>query len=781
MKLDYDPLSDDMIYTIDGKEVGRASTTSDPFAIQQEVQSSRSCGVGYSSARCSQCDRGFYRKNERCYKCPEDKLSNGALVGILVAVTTVIILFYLWISSLKLEFGNIMIGITFFQILSLFAKLPDISWDPILLQVWDFAAMLTFDIQLVQPECLVQDDFFSSYRFKFMLVLGFPILAILNLALTFSAYFIWIRGIVPFCKYLVEQVQNGAKNAKLKIRRLRGRSIAPIDFYHDQAVKKTKERERAKARAKADKKLYNFKTKLLGLLLTMLDLLYLTLFMKSAEFFNCQPLSKENLALGYVLVAENSLRCYEKSWYDLLPLAILGLVFYAVGIIGLFFGVLRAAYRNDPTLHFPKHFGFGGADYSQLANESLEKLNFSPSLVNLIATHRNAKTTTVDTPPKIKIEHVQLEKDMESLKTMHLDVLKNRKETAIDEMRGAVMIKPTGSIRGSNSAVATLARRVSITIPVNKIVASKRWSHWRDIKGYLKNRYEEWKRKRAERPYVEPKDRWYNKICVDVIQTRQSNYSRSFVFWDIIVQLRKALITVSITFITDSVVMKIVALQIIFLTALVLQLLARPYRYKNWNRLEEFVFTTLQFILTVSVGFYNTKEKSELEGNSASTPLQLALTWIIVFLIFAAGSGVLYLSFVEAKTFYSDVKSKGGVVAFIRERTNQRRERKRQQLLTEGGEISMKGDDAEVTKNITGTSKTKDFTQLDRRSLSPVAWTLKTSTMNEDEMDNAPEEEESEESSLSDKAETLADSEASSAIGNTRLGARNVSVRALDP
>lgn len=564
-----------------------------------------SCSVGYSGDRCSECTKRYYRLNGSCTRCPESTLSISAIIAIIAVSSIVGVALYLWISSLNLDFGNLFIGITFFQVLSLFVDFPEIEWPDQVLTIFSAAKSLMLDINFFAPECFVDSGL--SYEFKFKLVLAVPIIVTVNLVLAFLLYAIFellLRPLLNACGLCIapvdmKQVKDGYGSQPVP--RFRIDKSAPFDenpnnIYQRQfnnkpgypsnaarmslsmpvqpgfnynmnpiygrnsvafpnnnnnlspdfaidfnmpreqdlgidindgpqqnmadgmnTAKNFESNSRKTLNTPRDR-IYWFGIKLIGLWMTFLDVSYLTLFMKSIQIYNCRAPIGADDSLGLFIFGEPNKQCYTESWYsELLPFSILGIVFYAFGIIALSVGVLRNAYYYSPDLEFPKHFAFG------VIYRKIDKAERG-SLVSLIKRYR-----------KNKLEKHKVTGD------------------------GGGVVKRIGS------------REVLDSLSdINALVGPAKESH--------------------EDLGVRERVPWFGQICVDVISKRKNDFVPSFVFWSVVVLLRKALISVTVSLITDRDAMKIISLQAIFALALVLQLLSRPYRRYSWNRLEETIF-----------------------------------------------------------------------------------------------------------------------------------------------------------------------------------------------
>jgi hypothetical protein len=109
------------------------------------------CAPGYTGAVCGRCDIHYFKWRNTCQQC-----QGGAwwrfLVGIIIVLF--IMAFFFGFSSVKVShISGMAIGFSFWQILSMFSRFPNINWPPEIDNSLSAASITNFNIDFLSPLC----------------------------------------------------------------------------------------------------------------------------------------------------------------------------------------------------------------------------------------------------------------------------------------------------------------------------------------------------------------------------------------------------------------------------------------------------------------------------------------------------------------------------------------------------------------------------------------------------------------------------------------------------
>ncbi|KAI9136862.1 hypothetical protein BKA69DRAFT_78336 [Paraphysoderma sedebokerense] len=228
---------------------------------------------------------------------------------VVVAVGGIVLLYLLIrLTANGPGLGIASISINFVQMIVIVRELQ-LNWTTEFQAVMNSLSFVNLNIELVSPECLIQDESIN-YTFKMKVTLLLPVI------------FIGILAIIAIM------------NSSL-MRKARSAIGATSSFYLRYQYKRPDKLTEWRAQ-----------TELYYLLLrgfhALLIFLYVTVTSKTLSFFDC-TLEGDSF---YYLDADRSLRCYEPWWYDNLPFALAGLLFYVVGIPVYFLAVFFFLYQE---------------------------------------------------------------------------------------------------------------------------------------------------------------------------------------------------------------------------------------------------------------------------------------------------------------------------------------------------------------------------------------------------------------------------------------------------
>ncbi|KAI9146222.1 hypothetical protein BKA69DRAFT_3966 [Paraphysoderma sedebokerense] len=259
------------------------------------------CAEGYEGIRCASCGKNFYRLGEACREC---KVANYVPTIIAVSVIFAVVLLLTLLRHFglyKLSFASMHILINFLQTIWILRNIR-LDWPQELLELVEHINFIALNIDIVAPECIVQEPLTFSQRLRIVLALPICLLAITLLIAS-------IAGCIKNLK--APRTNNRNRNSFLNT------SSQPKerDNYTDIAFR------------------------VVGLFHVALSILYVNIAAKSFALFDCTVEDDGNAWLD----AKVSLICYQDWWYQELPYGIAAIIVYALGI-PLYFSVLSYFY-----------------------------------------------------------------------------------------------------------------------------------------------------------------------------------------------------------------------------------------------------------------------------------------------------------------------------------------------------------------------------------------------------------------------------------------------------
>lgn len=285
----------------------------------------RTCAEGYVGDRCGRCLDGYYKFKKACTPCSRD-----AWWRLVVACVIVMILcaFFLTFSSLKVSHINgIAIAFSFWQVISMFAKFPNIQWPQDMNNSITAASFVNFNLDFLALECI----FPVRFEVRYSLSLFFPLLLLL-LAILFYvlseirsciAFRIGKRLKIAYLPFIedpedVEAAPKG-KVAKLKfkfglfvvntIRKMKNGRIWLRNhsaWYIQEGVTRTQ--------------MQILRDKIINAYLTFLSFAYSFLMTAASELFTCTT----QLDGKYTLDSSPDILCWsDANWFGMLPIGVL--------------------------------------------------------------------------------------------------------------------------------------------------------------------------------------------------------------------------------------------------------------------------------------------------------------------------------------------------------------------------------------------------------------------------------------------------------------------------
>eukprot|EP00834_Sanchytrium_tribonematis_P000675 NODE_13_length_54415_cov_0.522424.p9 type:complete len:460 gc:universal NODE_13_length_54415_cov_0.522424:51931-50552(-) len=241
-------------------------------------------------------------------------------IMVIVIIFLGLVIFYLLRKGVSL--AAITILINFGQYLYIMNNM-ELQWPPLLSGVLSFFGNLSFSLDVTAPECLSGGA--VSYYDKFISIFVIPLI-FLAIFVTFP---IWLS---PHFKYPIFTIFGFIKKLLLK---------TPIPTRLPQLQKFTKINFVVNWSYPREKFMDNL---YLGLKMNYIavTLLYVNIANMGISYFSCRKIQYGDTT-KYFLVQAPDVECYNLTWYAHLPIGVLSLIFYILGIpvIYVFFFVTK--------------------------------------------------------------------------------------------------------------------------------------------------------------------------------------------------------------------------------------------------------------------------------------------------------------------------------------------------------------------------------------------------------------------------------------------------------
>ena len=154
------------------------------------------CAVGYlwpghaattenvTGDACTECQEKYYRDNRLCKKCPKEVWLVFVVFGVIVVALAPVLV---KLAQASQGFSAVNIAISYFQINSTFRQF-NFQWPKIVVDWFDFLAVLNLDVAWLAPECLVSWSFLN----KMAMIQALPVLYLAIFGFNYAAYFVYI-------------------------------------------------------------------------------------------------------------------------------------------------------------------------------------------------------------------------------------------------------------------------------------------------------------------------------------------------------------------------------------------------------------------------------------------------------------------------------------------------------------------------------------------------------------------------------------------------------------
>jgi len=302
------------------------------------------CAYGYTGDRCGKCLNKFWKFKGHCTPCSGEAPWRFV---VLVVILSIITLLFFTFSSIKVRHvTSASIAFGFSQVISLFAKLPNIKFPSTVDGSVSAFSIFNFNYDFISLECVLP----ITYEIKWALSLAIPYAIFISFVLLFTAFLlrsVFARALACCIKlpymalYEINELQ--AEGAISKTKAILYKVLNKVVITPRNLVLWffTKPSSRADLTAVLDKCINGY--------CTFVSFVYTFVMVETSEVFNCTRQADGRSTLN----ASPDIYCYEGSrWFVMMPIAVTnyvvinGVMLLVYGYIFLMRGSLRE--KNAP-------------------------------------------------------------------------------------------------------------------------------------------------------------------------------------------------------------------------------------------------------------------------------------------------------------------------------------------------------------------------------------------------------------------------------------------------
>ncbi|KAG2448436.1 hypothetical protein HYH02_006328 [Chlamydomonas schloesseri] len=268
------------------------------------------CAKGYRGRMCAYCAEGHYRFLGNCVSCPADA---SAVIGYLLVMAL------LWITinvSFARAVENLMVIINFCQMLSIVVGFS-LNWPQMLYSVMSFSSILSFEMDSLEPTCLVRSwGFANNLVVQLLLPLIMAGLVALWCGVTYAMY--------KYKQWGMTRSVRAAASLKMS-QEAPWKQVMWAILDVPQDIRELREcfLERA------------------AVPLNFLNIGYLVLLKYCLSTYRCQKIN----GVMYLYMSPNDM-CYTTKHWNLMLLGTAGLIVYTGGFIYLYGHAMRALSKS---------------------------------------------------------------------------------------------------------------------------------------------------------------------------------------------------------------------------------------------------------------------------------------------------------------------------------------------------------------------------------------------------------------------------------------------------
>lgn len=254
---------------------------------------SQICKEGHNGRLCSQCADGFFKVGDSCSKCWDT----------FPTILVMLLVFGIWylinlIVSRRVDTLELILN--WAQLANVIGSLP-LNWEPMIEKVFNAASLLDFDVDIVEPACLMKWSFFHNFSVQMLLPAIMSSMVLLWYCLCWSSFH--------------------------SIRRWNGKTV----FWHLQWVIYVEDIDDLIAQW----------DKTIAAVLSSIEVTYITITRYAFNVTQC-----EDIAGASVLRADPSILCSSREYKVLKVFGAIGMIVYTFGYLGFVIYKLTMLWAN---------------------------------------------------------------------------------------------------------------------------------------------------------------------------------------------------------------------------------------------------------------------------------------------------------------------------------------------------------------------------------------------------------------------------------------------------
>lgn len=175
------------------------------------------CATGYKGTRCGECEMGYYRASNQCFKCPSRQIQWAIVIPVVLIGSMLALGFGYWLMK-RFDLGFLSIVVTFFQTLAIFQQFK-LQWPDTVMEFFRVFSVFNLDLDLLAPECYFSSqndsgDKSSGYELKFFITLALPLVLLCALLLAYVLIKFLLPKLLIYFGRIREKLNRGQKNER---------------------------------------------------------------------------------------------------------------------------------------------------------------------------------------------------------------------------------------------------------------------------------------------------------------------------------------------------------------------------------------------------------------------------------------------------------------------------------------------------------------------------------------------------------------------------------------
>jgi hypothetical protein len=144
-----------------------ACPSANPFALRSEYD----CAQGYAGPRCGKCQKLWYRKQNSCQPCGDNRLPLGGII--FLAIMALLVLLGLLLLIRKLDAGFVSITLTYWQSIAMLMTFR-LNWSPEVENMFYILSLFNLNLDFTAPECYMLEPS-NVYVWKWFIIMLTPL------------------------------------------------------------------------------------------------------------------------------------------------------------------------------------------------------------------------------------------------------------------------------------------------------------------------------------------------------------------------------------------------------------------------------------------------------------------------------------------------------------------------------------------------------------------------------------------------------------------------------